>query len=175
MRIKHFLFLLLTILAAGCKNYAVVISGKVNNPVIGEYVFLDELKSDKLITVDSVITSDNGKFTLKTETRVPAFYLLKINENNFLTMLLEPGEKIKIEAHHDSLNYPISVSGSKGTELMADYNRRLLNTINKLKGLNAIYMQKQDSTDLPSVIESLDSLAQVYLNEINTYTKKYID
>ena len=29
--------------------------------------------------------------------------------------------------------------------------------------------------DLPKVIESLDSLAQVYLNEINTYTKKYID
>lgn len=175
MRIKHFLFLLLTISATGCKNNVAVISGKLNNPVTGEYVFLDQLKSDKLITVDSVITSDDGTFSLKTETRVPAFYLLKINENNFLTMLLEPGEKIKIEAHHDSLNYPISVSGSKGTELMADYNRSLLKTINKLKGLNAIYMQKQDSTDLPSVIESLDSLAQVYLNEINTYTKKYID
>jgi peroxiredoxin len=28
---------------------------------------------------------------------------------------------------------------------------------------------------LPKVIESLDSLAQIYLGEINTYTKKYID
>ena len=28
---------------------------------------------------------------------------------------------------------------------------------------------------MPKVIESLDSMAQIYLNEINTYTKNYID
>ena len=36
-------------------------------------------------------------------------------------------------------------------------------------------MQNTDSPNLPSVIESLDSLAQGYLNEINSYTKNYID
>ena len=56
-------------------------------------------------------------------------------------MLLEPGEKITINAHNDSLNYPISVTGSKGTELMAEYNKTLRKTINKLTGLNNIYMQ----------------------------------
>ena len=113
--------------------------------------------------------------TLKRRLNFPAFYLLKINENNFLTMLVEPGEKIKLKAQYDSLNYPVSVTGSKGTELMAEYNRTLRKTINKLTGLNKIYMQNLDSPELPSVIESLDSLAQIYLNEINTYTKSYID
>lgn len=175
MRSQLFFLFLLTLAFTGCKNYKVEISGKLNNPEIGEYIFLDELKSDMLITVDSLITSGSGTFNLKTETKVPAFYLLKINENNFLTMLLEPGEKIKIEAHHDSLNYPIYVSGSKGTELMAEYNRTLRETINKLTELNTIYMQNQDSPGLPSVMESLDSMAQAYLNEINAYTKNYID
>jgi len=111
----------------------------------------------------------------KLEIKGPSFYLLKKNENNFLTMLLEPGDNIKIEAQNDSLNYPVSVTGSKGTESMAEYNKNLRITISKLMGLNAIYKQKLDSPDLPSVIQSLDSLAQVYLQEINDYTKKYID
>ena len=36
-------------------------------------------------------------------------------------------------------------------------------------------MQNSESPELPQVIESLDSLAQTYLTEINTYTKNYID
>ena len=88
---------------------------------------------------------------------------------------MKPGEKITLKAHNDSLNYPISLKGSKGTESMAEYNKTLRITIKKLTGLNNIYMQNVDNPELPKVIESLDSLAQIYLSEINTYTKKYID
>lgn len=90
-------------------------------------------------------------------------------------MLIEPGEKISLNAYYDSLNYPESVTGSKGTESMAEYNRTLIKTINKLTGLNKIYMQNTDSTKLPALMDSLDSMAQTYLKEINSYTKNYID
>ena len=69
-------------------------------------------------SVDSVKIPEDGTFSFKREIKSPAFYLLKINDRNFLTMLLAPGEKIKVQAVCDSLNYPRSVSGSKGTELM---------------------------------------------------------
>jgi thiol-disulfide isomerase/thioredoxin len=175
MNKKFFLFLFTAMIIAGCKNNIVRISGTLMNPVKGEYIFLDELKSNQLATVDSTKLSDDGTFNFKKEIKAPAFYLLKANQNNFLTMLIEPGEKISLKAYYDSLNYPVSVSGSKGTELMAVYNRTLRNTINKLTGLNEIYRQNVDSPKLPAVIESLDSLAQIYLTEINLYTKKYID
>ena len=112
---------------------------------------------------------------LKEKFKSPAFYLLKINERNFLTMLLAPGEKMKLNSYYDSLNYPISVTGSKGTELMNEYNRKLRNTISKLSGLSNIYRQNINNPQLPAVIESLDSIAQTYLEEINSYTKSYID
>ncbi len=175
MNKKLFLYLLAAMVIAGCKSNTVQISGTLLNPVSGEYIFLDELKTNELTTVDSMKVSDDGTFNFKMEAKLPAFYLLKINENNFLTMLVEPGERILINAHNDSLNYPISVSGSKGTESMAEYNRTLRKTINKLTGLNNIYMQNVDSPQLSAVIESLDSMAQTYLNEINSYTKTYID
>jgi thiol-disulfide isomerase/thioredoxin len=175
MNTKIFLILLIVILFSGCKKNAVQISGTLVNPSSGEYIFLDELKSNELVTVDSIKVSDKGTFNFRKEIKQPAFYLLKINNNNFLTMLLAPGEKLILGAYNDSLNYPISVTGSEGTESMAEYNRTLRKTINKLSGLSKIYNQYADSSNLPSVMESLDSMAQNYLTEINTYTKNYID
>lgn len=175
MNKKLFLYLFAVMLFAGCKNNTFQVSGNLVNPVIGEYIFLDELKSNELTTIDSIKIADGGTFDFKREIELPSFYLLKINENSFLTMLVEPGEKITLNAYYDSLNYPISVIGSKGTESMAEYNRTLRKTINKLTGLYNIYMQNADSPQLPAVIESLDSIAQAYLNEINLYTKSYID
>jgi thiol-disulfide isomerase/thioredoxin len=173
---KNFLFLLLAVVSfEGCRNTAVQISGTLSDPRRSEFIFLDELKSDNLKTIDSVKVSENGAFSFKHEIKQPAFYLLKFNKNNFLTMLIEPGEKIKIDAHHDSLNYPVSVSGSAGTEKMAEYNKSLRRTINKMNFLNRKFTENTDSTKLPALMESLDSLAQIYLNEINSYTKNYID
>jgi thiol-disulfide isomerase/thioredoxin len=175
MNKKLFLYLIAIIVFAGCKNNSVRIAGTLTNPTAGSYIFLDELKSNELKTIDSVKLSDKGTFEFKLEIKLPSFYLLKINERNFLTMLANPGDKIKLEANYDSLNYPLSISGSKGSELMVEYNRTLRNTIDKLTGLNAIYMQNANNPGLPAVMESLDSMAQSYLSEINTYTKNYID
>ena len=175
MNKKLFIYLFIVLATVACKSNLVKISGTIVNPLNGSYIYLDELKSDELKPVDSLKVSSDGSFNFKKEIKQPSFYLLKTNNNNFLTMLVEPGEKITIKAYADSLNYPISLQGSKGTELMTEYNKTLRLTINKLKGLNNIYTQNVDKPELPKVVETLDSLAQLYLGEINTYTKKYID
>jgi peroxiredoxin len=175
MKIKVLLGISILVLMAGCKNNKVTISGTLINPVKGEYIYLDQLMADKLTTVDSIIVSEKGNFSFNREIESPSFYLLKTNGDNFLTMLLEPGQDIKLNSFFDSLNYPVNLTGSKGTELMAEYNRELRRTIKKLTALNAIYMENVDKPELPKVIERLDSTAQVYVNEINSYTKKYID
>jgi thiol-disulfide isomerase/thioredoxin len=175
MNKKFFFYLFIVLVSSGCKNNTVKISGTLVNPLKGSYLYLDELKSDQLKSVDSVLVTDEGTFSFKRDVIQPSFYLLKGTNNNFMTLLLEPGDKISIKAYNDSLNYPISITGSKGSESMAEYNKTLQVTIRKLTGLNTIYNQNSENPNLPKVIESLDSLAQVYLGEINIYTKKYID
>ncbi len=175
MNRKLVLYLSAFLVVAGCKNTSVQITGTLVNPMKGNYIYLGELMSNEVKPVDSVKVSDNGTFSFKREIKSPAFYLLKITDRNFLTMLLAPGEKLNIRSQYDSLNYPISVSGSHGTELMNEYNRKLRTTISKLTGLSEIYRQNVSNPQLPAVIESLDSIAQTYLEEINAYTKKYID
>jgi len=175
MSIKLIIALAFAVSFTACRNNTVEISGILEDPVRGEYIFLDELKSNELLSVDSVMISDDGGFEFKRKIKSPSFYLLKINQNNFLTMLLKPGEKIKMTSHSDSLNYPIVVSGSEGSELMAEYNKKLRTTIAKLSSLSQVHERYLGSPELPRIIDSLDNLADDYLNEINTYTKKYID
>jgi thiol-disulfide isomerase/thioredoxin len=175
MKKKLSLYLFAIMIIAGCKNNSVRISGTLINPVKGNYIYLDELMSDNMKTVDSAKVAEDGTFSFKRDIQFPAFYLLKINDRNFMTMLLSPGEKIDMTSHYDSLNYAISVTGSEGTRVMNEYNKKLRNTISKLSGLSDIYRENENSPELPAVIESLDSIAQIYLDDINSYTKSHID
>jgi hypothetical protein len=56
-----FLFALLTV--TGCKNNNIEVKGKLSNPTSGDYLYLDELRSEKLVPVDSILLSDDGVFS----------------------------------------------------------------------------------------------------------------
>ncbi|MBK9390417.1 MAG: AhpC/TSA family protein [Bacteroidetes bacterium] len=172
---KFSLFLLSGVILFGCKSNVAEISGTLMKPAAGTYIYLEELQPEQLKKVDSVMVSPQGTFTFKREVKNPSFYLLKLTENNFLTMLLEPGDNISMNTYYDSLSYPVTLKGSEGTELMVEYNFNLRGAIKKFSTLNSIYMDNINNPELSKVVESLDSMAQSYLNEINTYTKNYID
>jgi peroxiredoxin len=175
MNRKFTFYLFSVIILAGCRNNTAEISGTLMKPAAGKYIYLEELKPDELKRVDSVLVTPEGNFAFKRELSATSFFLLKINESNFLTMLLEPGDNLIMNTYFDSLSYPVSISGSKDTELMVEYNFVLRKSIKKFSTLNTIYMDNINNPELPAVIESLDSMAQSYLGEINTYTKNYID
>jgi thiol-disulfide isomerase/thioredoxin len=169
------ILLLIVALISGCKNKSFQISGKLENPVQGEYLYFDMLKATSLETIDSVKIDANGNFSFKGNIDFPVFYLLRLTETNFMTLLVEPGENIEIIANADSLNIPISVSGSEGTRQMSEYNIKLKETIGKLSKLNDVYSEYINSPELPDIIEKLDSTAQVIIADMNTFTKQYID
>jgi thiol-disulfide isomerase/thioredoxin len=175
MKSNLIIILIFLFATAGCKDKSIQISGKLTSPSKGEFLFLDELKANNLKPVDSLKIQADGKFNFKREIEIPTFYLLRISNSNFFTILLEPGERLELSAAFESLNNPVSVSGSKGTNLMLEYNKALKNTINKLGSLSSIYDQYVGSPDLSKVQDSLAKTADSYLSEINIYTKKYID
>jgi peroxiredoxin len=171
---KPGILLAAALIFTGCGDKTAEISGILENSM-PRYIFLQELKPNELLNVDSAIISEDGSFEFERKVKFPSFYLLKINQNNFLTMLIEPGEKIKMTSHFDSLNYPVAVIGSKGTKLIADYNKRLIKTRDKISNLNYLYERNSGRPDVAKFIDSLDNLGDGYLNDMNNYAKKYID
>ena len=78
---KYFFWFIISVIAiAGCKNNNIEINGKLINPIKGKYIYLDELRSTELITVDSVPVSDEGTFSLTRKIEFPSFYLLKTDQ-----------------------------------------------------------------------------------------------
>jgi thiol-disulfide isomerase/thioredoxin len=58
---------------------------------------------------------------------------------------------------------------------LADYNKTLRKTIEKISSLSEIYDRNIQRADLNVLVDSLDQLAHGYLNELNSYTKQYIN
>jgi len=172
---KNFILLILVVLLSGCSKNSVTISGKLENAPKGEYFYLAEIKETVVENVDSVQLDEKGNFSFRREIEMPVFYLIKQNNGNFLTILAAPGEKIEVKATYNKLNEPVSVKGSEGTSKILEYNKVLKSTTEKLRNLSEIYNENAGSPDLPKVIQTIDSTAQVYLSEINQYTKKFID
>jgi len=175
MKLKYLILLVMPILVSACKHNSVTISGKLEKPVRGEYVVLSEIGPLSLKPVDSVKLDSDGRFSFKREVAMPTFFVLRTTRQSFITLLLEPGDKLSLSADYNSLNLPESVTGSDGSRKMLEYNKVLKSTIDKIRGLSDVYSQNADSKNLPSVMRTIDSTAGVYVKELNSYTKKYID
>jgi len=170
-----FFFALATILVIGCKSKTHVISGKLENSKPDTYLILDQVKANELVAVDSFKLGASGDFTFKRESADPVFYVLRATPESFMTIIIEPGEKLQISADYDSLNTPISATGAAGTEIMLEYNKELNRTLRKLSELSDIYMQNIENPDLEMIMEDLNKEADAIIDDAVFYTKKYID
>ena len=166
---------ILAILFAGCGDKKFTISGKLDGASPDTYIYLDQLGGMNLEPYDSVIISDNGSFEFSGEIEYPEFFLLRITESNFLTTLIEPGEKMALKADADSISFTAEVEGSPGTSKMIEYDLRLQEAMRELQKLGEIYEGNINSPDLEQIMTELDTKAQGILNNMNEYTRNFID
>lgn len=164
-----------TMLIASCSNNTHVISGKLANSKPDSYLVLDQVKANELVSVDSVKLDATGSFSFKRESEDPMFYILRTQDESFMTVIIEPGEKLEVVADYDSLNTPTSAKGAVGTEVMLQYNKELNATLEKMSALSDIYMQNIENPEIEQIMEQLNIEAEAIVNEAIVYTKRYID
>ena len=167
--------LALALIISGCNNKSFEINGTLEGAIEGTMIYIDKLGSVNLVPFDSVEIDENNKFMFRGDISMPTLFLLRTGNNNFLTTLLEPGEKMVLTAKSDSLSFPTKIKGSPNTRLMIDYNLKLQETISDLGKLNLIYEEHINDPDLALIMEDLDKQAQEIIGGINSYTKEYID
>lgn len=160
---------------SGCSGKYHTISGKLGNAPADAYISLDELKKEEIATVDSVKLGPNGEFKFRRKASSPVFYMLRATNTSFLTILIDPGEHLKITAPYDSLNKPTEAAGAAGTELLIKYNTELMAAIDRLEELQNIYMANVDNPALDSILQGLDSRAMKIIEDMEEYTRNFID
>lgn len=172
-KVTALLFISLSL--AGCANNKFTLSGELENAVPDTYIFLDRLGGTNLQPYDSVKIAADGSFEFTGEIEQPEFFLLKLSQSNFLTTLIEPGDKISLKANADSLGATAEVEGSPATNKMIEYDLRLQEAIAELQKLGEIYRDNEGSDNLEEIMNELDQKAQDILKDMNEYTKNFID
>ncbi|HAQ19395.1 MAG TPA: hypothetical protein DCR40_09225 [Prolixibacteraceae bacterium] len=119
----------------GCnKPNGFVISGKITNAE-EKYLYLDELKVSSSILVDSVKLKKDGTFKFIGKIGYPNFYLLRINEKNFITLLVDTTEKITVYGDASNFAHDYIVEGSPGSLLVQELNNRLTVTKHRIDSI----------------------------------------
>ncbi|MBA7556218.1 Thiol-disulfide oxidoreductase ResA [subsurface metagenome] len=150
------------------KQEKAVIVGKIKN-ADGEISYLEELRITTKRTIDSAILGRNGDFRYRISLSEPGYYLLTVGDNKTLTLILSPGEKVRINAELlDFYNSKI-IYGSDNTKRVNELHDSLRSTIFLLNNLRKEYLELEQSEDKTS--KKQDSLSTLFVEIRNMYHK----
>ncbi len=127
MRMKQSFFIfLIVLLASACttKN-GYTVEGRIENAE-GTTVYLQRMDLNQVVTIDSTQLNAKGNFEFSGERLTePTFFLLKLSEQNYITLLADTTETIVINANGKHLEDSYELKNSIGSVYVQILNRRL--------------------------------------------------
>jgi thiol-disulfide isomerase/thioredoxin len=163
---KRILFLLaLVIIFSGCKDMGTfsvegVIKGKTE-----KYIKINRLDVDTPTFIDSSKISVKGRFRFRIKASEADFYQLGFSSVDFITLLAEPGENIKLDFEGNNLFEKYSISGSSGSEKLQVLDLKLSETKRKLDSLSSAYTKASAEIGFDVKGPSLESEFTKLINE----------
>jgi len=137
---KRTLFLLaLVLIFSGCNDKnKFAVNGVIRNSK-EKYIYLNRLDVDTPVLIDSAKISRKGTFRLKVKSTGADFFQLGFSKKNFITLLAQPGEKIKLDFSGQNLFENYWVEGSAGSKKLRTLDLVLIETKRKLDSLTSVY------------------------------------
>ncbi|MFP4024409.1 MAG: thioredoxin-like domain-containing protein [Thiohalospira sp.] len=131
------------------------IKGTVKNGEDKE-LHLKELSVSGTNELDKKKLNKNGTFKFTVETEYPRFYHLALSNNNFVTLLLEPGEKVYVDAIAKNLS-KAHIEGSKGSKFVQKLESQLKETKRELDSINNLAEQLTVNSERETRIAELNN------------------
>jgi peroxiredoxin len=167
------MFVALPVVMSCHREPEAVISGTLA-PAKGKMVYLDKMDIDKAVPVDSVKAGRNGKFRFRVAVDEPTFFLLKVSDNNFITLLTGPGEKVVVTADSAFLPAGYTVKGSEGSLLVKQLDDRLRETVRRTDSIARIYRENMGKPGFDTLKVRLDREYNDLIQAQRKYTIGFI-
>ncbi|MCB9192775.1 MAG: AhpC/TSA family protein [Flavobacteriales bacterium] len=162
---------------AACGQKGAVVKGNLDNAE-GEMIVLEKLSPTDVIATDSVEIGNGGDFKLSTgEITEPGFYRVRINQNNFVILLLNDGEKAELSGNALDFYRSYEVTGSEGSTKLRALDARLRKDYELQDSLRKSFMkfQAEGHPRLDSIAQSIDEVFKVAQTEKVAFVKDFID
>jgi thioredoxin-related protein len=149
-------FSIFVLLVAGCSDKNVFkIEGNLLNHEKG-HIYLNRLDVDISVRIDSSKIRNNGTFKFKVKASEPDFFQIGFSDSDFITLLAEPGEKIKLTFKGKYLYDNYEILGSPGSEKIKVLDIVLANSKRKIDSLRTIYEQMLNKPEFNEKEKTID-------------------
>ncbi len=126
------------ILGSCKKDNQFTIRGKITHAE-GKTIYLEELLNASRKQIGEQKINGKGEFEFKGVTGIPTFYLLKLSDQNFITLLVDSAETVTITADAANFYREYSVDGSLGSLQVQQLDSKLKETRHKLDSLQSLH------------------------------------
>lgn len=181
--LKHLLFInLIALLLLACGNESnnnatsadgsPTLTGKLTNLPFGTSIYLDYLTPTNLIPKDTASVDKEGNFAFTYPIKEMGYYRVRINNQNFVNLILKEGETPILTADGSNLMVTYQIEGSEDSEKLRKFNLAYQVNAQKQDSLGRLY--QQNPSDQQQFIE-LQIASQNALAKMNNYFKSIID
>jgi peroxiredoxin len=108
----------------------------------------------------TTVDVEKNKFVIKTNIEGSDLYKISFDEDVFIYLALNPGEKVTIKCDPADLPGSISIAGSVNSMLIYEADKRIRAFQNQLDSLNKVYSANFYSPKIDSIKEALILLAE---------------
>jgi len=126
------------------------ISGEVKNAA-GEMIYLDELTKVANQPVDSIKLDDSGEFKFKGKSETPKFCLIRNSKNEYIMLIVHPGESVEIKTDMKSFAQGYELDGSDDSRFIKDMNDRLAQVHDQIRQLGQVYNESKGTPQFDSI------------------------
>ncbi len=140
----------------------------------GEIIYLDEILVYDRVRVDSAGLDENGFCSFSFEVFDAGIYWLGNSDDNYITLVVEPGQEVKLEGDIRNLPATYSVSGSQGSESLYMLHKYTLTNYARLDSLAAIWQSRMYNDDKLELRDSLDSVALTVYQDQTAFVEQFV-
>lgn len=172
MMTRFITLILFVLFLAGCTNKnSISIDGNIKSREFKK-IYLTRIDVDTYVRIDSANIKSNGNFRFRFNATEPDFYQVSLNSSDYITILAEPGEKIRLSFPGKNLYEDYEVTGSEGTIKIKMLDETLLTTLRKIDSLKVIYYKASKSSDSIKLVPVIN---EEYLKIVKEQRKKNIE
>lgn len=140
----------------------------------GKMITLSEIDIDKALPLDTSKVSDRGRFKFSFRRPGPGLYLLKIDNRNYLTLVLDNEKDIEVDAEGTDLRRGYIVKGSEDSELYRQFELFMETNRRKVDSLSRNYNDYQRSAGFQSMILEQDENYRDIFEEQHKYSVVFL-
>jgi hypothetical protein len=145
---KQILFVLILVITfSGCKDKN---KFSVDGTLTGteeKTIYLNRLDVNTPVLIDSAKINKKGGFRFRINASEADFYLLGFTTENFITLLAEPGDKIRIISEGKNIFENYTIIGSPESEKLQMLDQTLTLTKIRLDSLKKVYTRASEEPD----------------------------